>query len=278
MSLSTIPVAAVLGHPINHSKSPKLHNYWLSLFNIDGYYIPLDIDPRYFENSVRALSGLGFVGANVTIPYKEKVLKIADKISDRAAIIGAANTLTFLQDGTIYADNTDGYGFLQNIKCKYNDWSAGEGTSVVFGAGGASRAILGALIEDGANEVILANRTRSRADQLRSDFGAKIKVVDWMKVQNYLSDASTVINATSLGMDGKAELPIPLQGLKKNTLVTDIVYTPLNTPLLENAAKRGCRTVDGLGMLIHQAIPGFERWFGMKPDVSENLRKLLISQ
>jgi shikimate dehydrogenase len=271
-------VAAVLGHPINHSKSPKLHNYWLSLFNIDGYYIPLDIDPRNFENSIRALSGLGFVGANVTIPYKEKVLKIADKISDRAAIIGAANTLTFLQDGRIYADNTDGYGFLQNIKCKYNDWTASEGTSVVFGAGGASRAILGALIEDGANEVILANRTRSRADQLRSDFGAKIKVVDWMKVQNYLSDASTVINATSLGMDGKAELPIPLQGLKKNTLVTDIVYTPLNTPLLENAAKRGCRTVDGLGMLIHQAIPGFERWFGMKPDVSENLRKLLISQ
>ena len=278
MSISTIPVAAVLGHPINHSKSPKLHNYWLSLFDIDGHYIPLDIDPRNFENSIRALSGLGFVGANVTIPYKEKVLKIADKISDRAAIIGAANTLTFLQDGTIYADNTDGYGFLQNIKCKYNDWSAGEGTSVVFGAGGASRAILGALIEDGANEVILANRTRSRADQLRSDFGAKIKVVDWMKVQNYLSDASTVINATSLGMEGKAELPIPLQGLKKNTLVTDIVYTPLNTPLLENAAKRGCRTVDGLGMLIHQAIPGFERWFGMKPDVSENLRKLLISQ
>ena len=278
MSLSTIPVAAVLGHPINHSKSPKLHNYWLSLFNIDGYYIPLDIDPRYFENSVRALSGLGFVGANVTIPYKEKVLKIADKISDRAAIIGAANTLTFLQDGSIYADNTDGYGFLQNIKCKYNDWTAGEGTSVVFGAGGASRAILGALIEDGANEVILANRTRSRADQLRSDFGAKIKVVDWMKVQNYLSDASTVINATSLGMDGKADLPIPLQGLNKNTLVTDIVYTPLNTPLLENAAKRGCRTVDGLGMLIHQAIPGFERWFGVKPDVSENLRELLISQ
>ena len=278
MSLSTIPVAAVLSHPINHSKSPKLHNYWLSLFNIDGYYIPLDIDPRNFENSIRALSGLGFVGANVTIPYKEKVLKIADKISDRAAIIGAANTLTFLQDGSIYADNTDGYGFLQNIKCKYNDWTAGQGTSVVFGAGGASRAILGALIEDGANDIILANRTRSRADQLRSDFGAKIKVVDWMKVQNYLSDASTVINATSLGMDGKAELPIPLQGLKKNTLVTDIVYTPLNTPLLENAAKRGCRTVDGLGMLIHQAIPGFERWFGVKPDVSENLRKLLISQ
>ena len=278
MSLPTIPVAAVLGHPINHSKSPKLHNYWLSLFDIDGHYIPLDIDPRNFENSIRALSGLGFVGANVTIPYKEKVLKIADKISDRAAIIGAANTLTFLQDGSIYADNTDGYGFLQNIKCKYNDWTAGEGTSVVFGAGGASRAILGALIEDGANEVILANRTRSRADQLRSDFGAKIKVVDWMKVQNYLSDASTVINATSLGMDGKADLPIPLQGLNKNTLVTDIVYTPLNTPLLENAAKRGCRTVDGLGMLIHQAIPGFERWFGVKPDVSEKLRELLISQ
>ena len=278
MSLSTIPVAAVLGHPINHSKSPKLHNYWLSLFNIGGYYIPLDIDPRNFENSIRALIDLGFVGANVTIPYKEKVLKIADKISDRAAIIGAANTLTFLQDGRIYADNTDGYGFLQNIKCKYNNWSAGEGTSVVFGAGGASRAILGALIEDGANEVILANRTRSRADQLRSDFGAKIKVVDWTKVQNYLSDASTVINATSLGMDGKEELPIPLQGLRKNTLVTDIVYTPLNTPLLENAGKRGCRTVDGLGMLIHQAIPGFERWFGVKPDVSENLRELLISQ
>jgi shikimate dehydrogenase len=271
-------VAAVLGHPINHSKSPKLHNYWLSLFDIDGHYIPLDIDPRNFENSIRALGGLGFVGANVTIPYKEKILKIADKISDRAAIIGAANTLTFLPDGRIYADNTDGYGFLQNIKSKYKDWSASEGISVVFGAGGASRAILGALLEDGSNEVILANRTRSRADQLRSDFGAKIKVVDWMKVQNYLSDASTVINATSLGMDGQAELPIPLNGLKKNTLVTDIVYTPLKTSFLEHAAKRGCRTVDGLGMLIHQAIPGFERWFGVKPDVSENLRELLISQ
>ncbi len=278
MSLPTIPVAAVLGHPINHSKSPKLHNYWLSLFNIDGYYIPLDIDPKNFEDSIRALSGLGFVGANVTIPYKEKILKIADKISDRAAIIGAANTLTFLPNGRIYADNTDGYGFLQNIKTKYKDWSASEGMSVVFGAGGASRAILGALLEDGSNEVILANRTRSRADQLRSDFGAKIKVVDWMKVQNYLGDASTVINATSLGMDGQAELPIPLSGLKKNTLVTDIVYTPLKTSFLEHAAKRGCRTVDGLGMLIHQAIPGFERWFGVKPDVSENLRELLISQ
>ena len=278
MSLSTIPVAAVLGHPVNNSKSPKLHNYWLSLFNIDGYYIPLDIDPKNFEDSIRALSGLGIVGANVTIPYKEKILKIADKISDRAAIIGAANTLTFLPDGRIYADNTDGYGFLQNIKTKYKDWSAGEGMSVVFGAGGASRAILGALLEDGSNEVILANRTRSRADQLRSDFGAKIKVVDWMKVQNYLGNASTVINATSLGMDGTAELPIPLQGLKKNTLVTDIVYTPLKTSFLGHAAKRGCRTVDGLGMLIHQAIPGFERWFGVKPDVSENLRELLISQ
>ena len=278
MSLSTIPVAAVLGHPINHSKSPKLHNYWLSKYNIEGYYIPLDIDPRDFENNVRALSRMGFVGANVTIPYKEKVLKIADKISDRAAIIGAANTLTFLRDGTIYADNTDGYGFLQNIKHKYKDWSAAEGTSIVFGAGGAARAILGALIDDGANEVILANRTRSRADQLRSDFGAKIRVVDWTKIQKYFSNASTVINGTSLGMQGREELPIPLDGLKKNTLVTDIVYTPLNTRLLENAAKRGCRTVDGLGMLIHQAIPGFERWFGVKPDVSENLRKLLISQ
>jgi shikimate dehydrogenase len=216
------------------------------------------------------------VGANITIPYKEKVLKIADKISDRAALIGAANTLTFLQNGEIYADNTDGYGFLQNIKSKNSDWSAREGISVVFGAGGASRAILGALIEDGASDIILANRTRSRADQLRSDFGAKIKVVEWMKIQNYLSDASTIINTTSLGMLGKADLPIPLNTLKKHTLVTDIVYSPLETHLLATAAKMGCRTVDGLGMLIHQAIPGFERWFGIKPGDSQALRELLI--
>ena len=276
MSLSQIPVAAVLGHPINHSKSPRLHNFWLSEFGVNGYYIPLDIEPKNLEKQIRALAELGFVGANVTIPYKEKILKIADKISDRAAIIGAANTLTFLPGGKIYADNTDGYGFIQNIKSKYKDWSAKDGMSVVFGAGGASRAILGALIEDGAGEIVLANRTRSRADQLRSDFGAKITVVDWMKVQNYLNDASNIINTTSLGMSGKADLPIPLGKLKKNTLVNDIVYTPLETPLLAIASKHGCRTVDGLGMLIYQAIPGFERWFGVKPADSQMLRELLL--
>ena len=276
MNTLKTPVAAVIGHPISHSKSPRMHNFWLEQFGIEGYYIPLDIDPKKFERSVRNLSELGLVGANITIPYKEKVLKIADKISDRAALVGAANTLTFLQNGEIYADNTDGYGFLQNIKSKNSDWSAREGISVVFGAGGASRAILGALIEDGASDIILANRTRSRADQLRSDFGAKIKVVEWMKIQNYLSDASTIINTTSLGMLGKADLPIPLNTLKKHTLVTDIVYSPLETHLLATAAKMGCRTVDGLGMLIHQAIPGFERWFGIKPGDSQALRELLI--
>ena len=276
MNTSIIPVAAVIGHPVNHSRSPRMHNFWLAHFGLEGYYIPLDIDPKKFEGSIRNLPELGFVGANITIPYKEKVLKIADKISDRAALVGAANTITFLQNGEIYADNTDGYGFLQNIKSKYKDWSAREGISVVFGAGGASRAILGALIEDGASDIILANRTRSRADQLRSDFGAKIKVVEWMKVQNYLSDASTIINTTSLGMVGKTDLPIPLNTLKKNTLVTDIIYTPIETHLLATATKMGCRTVDGLGMLIHQAIPGFERWFGIKPGDSQALRELLI--
>ena len=276
MNTSTIPVAAVIGHPVNHSRSPRMHNFWLAHFGLEGYYIPLDIDPKKFERSIRNLPELGLVGANITIPYKEKVLKIADKISDRAALVGAANTLTFLPNGGIYADNTDGYGFLQNIKSKYKDWSAREGISVVFGAGGASRAILATLIEDGASDIILANRTRSRADQLRSDFGAKIKVVEWMKVQNYLSEASTIINTTSLGMVGKTDLPIPLNALKKNTLVTDIVYTPIETHLLATAAKMGCRTVDGLGMLIHQAIPGFERWFGIKPGDSQALRELLI--
>ena len=276
MNTSTVPVAAVIGHPVNHSRSPRMHNFWLAHFGLEGYYIPLDIDPKKFERSIRNLPELGLVGANITIPYKEKVLKIADKISDRAALVGAANTLTFLPNGGIYADNTDGYGFLQNIKSKYKDWSAREGITVVFGAGGASRAILAALIEDGASDIILANRTRSRADQLRSDFGAKIKVVEWMKIQNYLSEASTIINTTSLGMVGKTDLPIPLNALKKNTLVTDIVYTPIETHLLATAAKMGCRTVDGLGMLIHQAIPGFERWFGIKPGDSQALRELLI--
>ena len=276
MNTSTIPVAAVIGHPVNHSRSPRMHNFWLAHFGLEGYYIPLDIDPKKFERSIRNLPELGLVGANITIPYKEKVLKIADKISDRAALVGAANTLTFLPNGGIYADNTDGYGFLQNIKSKYKDWSAREGISVVFGAGGASRAILAALIEDGASDIILANRTRSRADQLRSELGAKIKVVEWMKIQNYLSEASTIINTTSLGMAGKTDLPIPLNTLKKSTLVTDIVYTPIETHLLATAAKMGCRTVDGLGMLIHQAIPGFERWFGIKPGDSQALRELLI--
>lgn len=277
MTLPKIPLVAVLGCPIAHSKSPLLHGTWLKQLGIKGHYIPVDVDPANLADVLRSMPKMGFVGANVTLPHKQAVMALADSISDRAAIIGAANTLTFREDGGFFADNTDGYGFIENIRQSQPDWSADGGPAVVLGAGGASRAILSSLIEAGAPEIILSNRTRARADQLRDDFGARISVVDWTKVSSYVEQAHTLVNTTSLGMENKPELSLNLEGLQPETLVTDIVYTPLETPLLKTAREKGCKTVDGLGMLIYQAIPGFERWFGQKPTVNEDIRAHLLA-
>ncbi len=276
MKASKIPLAGVIGSPIAHSKSPKLHQHWLKRYGIRGYYVPLDISSDDLETAIRALPKMGFVGVNVTIPHKEHVLSIADIVTDRAALIGSANTLIFREDGKVHADNTDGYGFLENLRHGAPDWNPGEGPAAVIGAGGAARAVIASLIEAGVQEIRLANRTKTRAEALRSEFGGKVVVFDWVRAGNMLEDATTVVNASSLGMVGKSEMRIPLDALSKNAVVTDLVYTPLETPLLAYARSIGCRTVDGLGMLLYQAAPGFARWFNAKPEVDEELRKVMM--
>jgi shikimate dehydrogenase len=272
-----IPLAAVIGHPIAHSRSPALHTYWLKRYGLKGHYIPIDIAPSDLPDLIRTLPRLGFVGANITIPHKEAILNIADIVTDRAALIGAANTLIFRKDGKIHADNTDGSGFIANLRQNAPNWAPASGPAVVLGAGGGARAVVAALIEVGAPEIRIVNRTRPRADALRSDFGAKLHVYDWVQAGNLMEDAVTVVNTTSLGMTGKPDFRVPMDGLNPRALVTDLVYTPLKTQLLLDAEARGCTTVDGLGMLLHQAVPAFERWFGIRPDVDEATRKAVLS-
>lgn len=271
-----IPLAGVIGSPIAHSKSPLLHQHWLRRYGIKGYYVPMEIAQANLEEAVRALPKLGFVGINVTIPHKEAVLAIADKVSDRAALIGAANTITFQADGQIHADNTDGIGFLQNVRASAPEWSPKAGPAAVIGAGGAARAVISALLDAGAPQIKLTNRTRARSDALRTEFGARVEVFDWVQAGNAIEGAATVVNTSSLGMVGKPELRIPMDGLSPNAVVTDIVYTPLETSFLRSAKEQGCTTVDGLGMLLHQGVPGFERWFGVRPEVDDQTRRAVL--
>lgn len=276
MSLPPIPLAGVIGHPIAHSKSPRLHAHWLKRYGIRGHYIPMEVASNDLAHVLSVLPKAGFRGVNVTIPHKEPVLDIADVISDRAALIGAANTLTFQSDGKLHADNTDGVGFINNLKHNAPNWSAADGPAMILGAGGAARAIVAGLLHDRVPLILLANRTRARADALKAHFGAKVEVVDWNNVPSRLADAATLINTTSLGMTGKEDFKLPLDHLQKGTVVTDIVYTPLTTTLLAKAHERGCQVVDGLGMLLYQAAPGFERWFGQAPVIDEELRQIML--
>jgi shikimate dehydrogenase len=273
-----VPLAGVIGSPVAHSRSPALHGYWLRRYNISGHYVPLDIAQSDLAAALRLLPKLGFVGCNVTIPHKETVLQLADVVTDQAALIGAANTLTFRKDGSIYADNTDGTGFIANLRQNATQWSANAGPAVVLGAGGAARAVIASLIEAGVPEIRIANRSRARAETLRHDFGAKLNVFEWTQAGAILAGAATVVNTTSLGMVGKPELTIPLSDLSPHSLVTDIVYTPLRTAFLQAAAAKGCTTVDGLGMLLHQAGPGFERWFGRRPEIDAATRAAVLAQ
>ncbi len=276
MSQDRIPLAGVIGSPIAHSKSPALHGHWLKTYGIRGFYIPMDVGQADLAEVLRALPKLGFVGVNVTIPHKETVLGLADIVTDRAALIGAANTLIFRKDGRIHADNTDGYGFIANLKQNVPDWQPTSAPAAVFGAGGAARAVVASLIEVGVPEIRIANRTRQRADALRQKFGAKLVVYDWVQAANMLDEAMTVVNTTALGMTGKPDFRVPLDGLSPKALVTDLVYSPLRTHLLEHAAAQGCTTVDGLGMLLHQAAPAFERWFGHRPEVNAATRAAVL--
>ena len=276
MTNFTIPIAGVIGNPISQSRSPQLFRHWLKTYNKVGFYIPLHVTEANLENVIRVLPKMGFIGCNVTAPHKVDVLQIADLATDRATLIGAANTLIFRKDGKIHADNTDGYGFIANLKQGAPGWAPSIGPVAVFGAGGAARAVIASLIDIGVQKIYLSNRTRPKAEALKSSFGTKITVVDWVQSGNMLEDSATVVNTTSLGMVGKPEFRVPLDGLQRGTVVTDLVYSPLKTRFLTEAEAAGCIVVDGLGMLLHQAVPGFERWFGIRPDVDVDTRTAVL--
>ena len=266
--------AGVFGWPVGHSKSPRLHGHWLARYGIDGAYEHLPAKPEAFESEVKRLASAGWRGANVTLPHKERAFALADETTDRARAMQAANTLIF-RDGRIIADNTDGFGFIENLKA--GGAPAFDRPALVLGAGGAARAVVWSLIAEGAPEVRVANRTKSRAEALASAFGDKVRVVDWNGRDEATADAGLLVNTTSLGMDGQPPLEIDLGAAAQDALATDIVYTPLMTPFLRLAAERRIRTVDGLGMLLHQARPGFAAWFGREPEVDDRLREVMLA-
>ena len=265
----------VLGWPVAHSRSPAMHNAAFAALGLEGWrYQHLPVPPELFAETVPALAGAGFTGANVTVPHKEAALEVATFATGAARAIGAANTLTFGPDGTIHADNTDGYGFVANLRQHTPEWDPAAGAALVLGAGGAARGIIAALLAEGAPEIRLANRTGERAAQLAGHFGPRVGIIPWNEALDGAGDAAMVVNTTSLGMAGQPPLEINLRA-PPSLVVTDIVYTPLETDLLKLARSRGLRTADGLGMLLHQAVRGFYLWFGIRPQVTPELRALV---
>tara|TARA_R110001592_G_scaffold55547_2_gene169614 strand:- start:13776 stop:14624 length:849 start_codon:yes stop_codon:yes gene_type:complete len=269
-------IAGVIGWPVAHSLSPRLHGYWLRTLEIDGAYIPLPVAPENISDALKALPKLGFAGANVTVPHKEAALAVVDEVSETANRIGAVNTLICKPDGTLFGDNTDAFGFIENLRVGAPAWDPDAGRALVLGAGGAARAVVTALIDAGVMEICLSNRTLARADDVAQYIGGNVAVVPWDARDAAAQGATLLVNTTSLGMAGKAPLEMDIRGLADDAVVTDIVYAPLQTPLLASAQARGLTTVDGLGMLLHQARPGFEAWFGVQPEVTDDLRRYVL--
>lgn len=269
-------IAGVIGFPVKHSLSPKLHNYWLETYGIDGAYIPLEVEPKNFSAVLQMLPKMGIKGCNVTVPHKEEAFRTVNKRTELADHIGAVNTVVVEENGSLTGDNTDAFGFIENIKQEAKDFSFKNIKAVVLGAGGACRAVLAGLLKEGVQEIVLTNRTREKAEVLQKHFGKRITLLDWEKRDMAVNEALLLVNTSTLGMQGNPPLEINLKQLPSKALVTDIVYKPLVTPLLEQATKQGNRVVDGLGMLLYQAVPGFEAWFGVKPEVTKELRHKIL--
>ncbi len=276
MSHSVAPMAFVAGWPIGHTKSPVLHGHWLKRYGIAGHYLPLPIAPEDFEGALRMLGKVGFVGGNVTIPHKMTAFAVADEVTDGAKRLRAANTIIFDADRGIIADNTDGFGFIENLRAGSPSWAAKSGPATVLGAGGASRAIVAALLDAGVPELRLTNRTREKAQAIADELGGAVSVVDWAEAEASIDGAALVVNTTSMGMEGGPPLSLTLDAMGEGALATDAVYAPLDTPFLKLARAKGAQTVDGLGMLLHQARPGFAAWFGREPEVDNDLRQAVL--
>lgn len=273
---TSLPRAFVAGYPIKHSRSPVIHGHWLQSYGLPGTYEKIAVAPEDFGDFMLRLKDADspYTGGNITIPHKEAASRLADRIDPVAEELGAANTL-WREDGLLHATNTDGIGFVANLDAQHPGWDKVD-RAVVLGAGGASRAILQALRDRGISEVHVVNRTVDRAQELVDRFGPPLHAHGMNALDSLLDGAGLFVNTTSLGMDGTAAPLLPFDRMKNDALVTDIVYVPLKTPLLQQAEQIGLPTVDGLGMLLHQAVPGFERWFGQKPEVTAELRQLVL--
>lgn len=272
----TAPRACVIGWPVRHSRSPMVHGYWLKLYGIAGSYEHAEVTPDGFAEFVRGFARKGFVGGNVTIPHKEAAFALVDEADGDAAALGAVNTL-WLEDGRLFGANTDGLGFLANLDQSAPGWEGDRRTAVVLGAGGASRAVVRALASRGFDRIAVVNRTADKAEAVAALAGVAGRACGYDDLWRWLPSADALVNATSLGMTGKGKLDVHLGELPDSAVVNDLVYVPLETELLAQARANGNRVVDGLGMLLHQAVPGFERWFGRRPEVTEELRALVIA-
>lgn len=264
-----------MGWPVMHSRSPALHNHWFARHGLAGTYVPLAIAPAGLGAALRALPALGFKGCNLTIPHKEAALAFVDEVDPAGRRIGAISCVTVRPDGTLRGTNNDGYGFIEGIREAEPDWRADAGPIVVIGAGGGSRAVVDSLAERGAREIRLVNRTLERAQNLAEEFGGPVRAVPWEDRHAAMADAAMLVNTTSQGMVGEPPLDLALDRLPTQALVADIIYIPRETPLLAEARRRGNRTVNGLGMLLHQARPAWRDWFGIETEVTPELRALL---
>jgi shikimate dehydrogenase len=272
MSDSPFVLAGVMGWPVAHTRSPAIHNHWIAKYGLKGAYVQLPVQPERLEAAIRGLAALGFAGCNVTVPHKESAMRFMDELHPAARRVAAINTIVVQPDGRLLGMNNDGAGYIQSLRDADATWRGDAGPALVLGAGGAARAIVVALLDEGAPELRITNRTLERAQALADDFGDRVKVVPWAERNEAMAGVSLLVNTTSLGMHGQAPLDVALGALPLEAMVSDAVYIPLETPLLAQARMRGHRTVNGLGMLLNQARPAFQSWFGVLPDVTPELR------
>lgn len=274
---NTFVMAGVMGWPVAHSRSPVIHNHWIRQYELQGAYGLFPVQPERIEDAIRGLRALGLAGCNVTIPHKVNALKLMDVVDPLALRMGAINTIVVTPEGALHGYNNDGFGYIQSLRDAKSDWQAAAGPITVLGAGGAARAVVLSLLDEGATEIRLINRTRAKAQALADEFGAAIQVVDWSERSEALSDIALLVNTTDQGMHSQPELDIHLDRLPQSALVSDAIYIPLETSLLRAARLRGNETVNGLGMLLNQARPAFKAWFGVMPEITPALRQAIMA-
>ena len=275
--MSDLPfvLAGVMGWPVAHTRSPAIHNHWIARYGLKGAYVQLPVQPDRLEAAIRGLPALGFAGCNVTVPHKVNAMRFMDELHPAARRVAAINTIVVRPDGRLLGMNNDGAGYIQSLRDADATWRGDAGPALVLGAGGAARAIVVALLDEGVPELRITNRTLERAQALAEAFGNRVKVVPWSERNEAMAGVSLLVNTTTQGMHGQAPLDVTLEALPAAAMVSDAIYIPMETPLLAQARLRGHRTVNGLGMLLNQARPAFQSWFGVLPEITPELRAVV---